>query len=157
MLEQIISALDFLFLPLTFFQNHISILLISILLTTIIFVINRLFVNKNLVNETKRKMEEIRESLTQAQKEGNKENIEKFLNELMKTNTQYMRQTFKTLIISLIIISFFLPWLNYRYQGLTVAALPFNLPLIGSSLNWLYWYILISLAVGWVIRKIFGE
>jgi len=104
----------------------------------------------------KRNMEEIKENLTEAQKEGNKENVNKFLSELMKVNNQYLRHSFKTLIISLLIVSLFLPWLAQKYQGLTVATLPFNLPFIGSGLNWLYWYIFVSLAVGWLIRKLLG-
>jgi len=27
-------------------------------------------------------------------------------------------------------------------------------PFIGTTLDWLLWYILVSLAIGWVIRKL---
>lgn len=99
-------------------------------------------------------MEDIRESLTQAQKDGNKEEVSKFLAEMMKMNSQYMKQTFKALIISMIVLALFLPWLTHTYGGSVVAALPFSLPLIGSNLTWIYWYILVSVSIGWVVRKL---
>lgn len=147
---------DVVFSPLNILQNHVSIFLISFALTIVVLILNRIFVNKDLIREIKNKMADIRENLTKAQKEGNKENVEKFLSELMKVNNEYMKHSFKSLMVSLIVLSLFFPWLNYKYAGLTVATLPFNLPIIGSKLTWLYWYILVSFTIGWVIRKIFN-
>jgi len=154
MLEPLIAVFDLIFSPLAIFKPHISLLIVSTVLTLIVLFLNRLAMNKNLVKEIKTKMEEIKENLTRAQKEGNTEEINKFLSEMMKTNSQYIRQNFKTMIISLVVISLFLPWLGYKYGGAAVAALPFSLPIIGSSLGWVYWYILVSIAVGWVVRKL---
>lgn len=154
--QQVISALDVILSPLTVFPYHISVLLISVLLTVLILCLNRVFINKDLMKQIKSRMEELRENLTQAQKEGNKENINKYMSEMMKTNSEYMRHSFKVLVISMIVVLIFLPWIKYRYEGLAVATLPFNLPFVGSSLNWLYWYILVSFAVGWIINKLFG-
>jgi len=157
MLEQLlgplIAAFDLIFSPLAVFKPHISLLIVSAILTLIVVVLNKLTIKRDLVKNIKTKMEEIRESLTKAQKEGNMEEANKFLSEMMKVNSQYMKQTFKALIISLIVISIFLPWLKYKYEG-SAVAIPFSLPLIGSSLSWLYWYILISITIGWVARKL---
>ncbi len=155
--EQLTFALDIVLSPITALPTPIAILIISAGITGLLLVLSKLLVNKNMVKEIRAKMEETRENLTKAQKEGNKENVQKFLDELMKTNNQYMKQTFKTMIISLIVVSIFLPWLGYKYQGLTVAVLPFSLPFIGSQLPWLYWYFLVSLMVGWTARKLVGS
>lgn len=155
-LEQITGFINLVFLPFTIFPAVIAIFLVSVLLTLLIIGLNRVFINKNVIKEIKTRMEETRDNLTKAQKENNKENTQKFLNELMKTNSTYMKHTFKTLIISLVIISIFLPWLANTYEGLTVASLPFSFPFIGTELNWLYWYALVSLTIGWVARKMFG-
>jgi uncharacterized membrane protein (DUF106 family) len=109
-----------------------------------------------LIEEVKNKMEEIRENLTQAQKVGNAEEINKFLKEMMKTNSQYMRQMLKAMIISIVVLAMFLPWLNYKYGGVAIVKLPFTLPILGSSLNWVWWYVLVSFAMGWVIKKLLG-
>ncbi|MFH0711183.1 MAG: EMC3/TMCO1 family protein [Candidatus Aenigmatarchaeota archaeon] len=156
--EELIGVFNAVFFPLFSLQPHISLLVISSFLTVLLLVVNRLFVNKNLVKEIKNKMEETRELLTAAQKENRKEDANKHLSEMMKANSQYMKVTFKTLIISIVIISLFLPWLRHTYEvtykGIPVAKLPFSIPFIGADLNWLYWYIFVSFAVGWVIRKL---
>lgn len=158
MFEQITSVLvgtfDFVFSPISILQPHISLTIISIFLTIIVILINRFSVDRKLMKEIKERMSEIRENLTNAQKEGNREQINKFLSEMMKVNNEYMRHSFKALLISGIIVALFLPWLKYKYSALTVASLPFNLPLIGSQLGWIGWYILVSFTIGWVIRKI---
>ena len=154
MFEQLIVIFDIIFGPLSVFKPHISLLIVSSILTVIVLLLGKLAVNKNLLKEIKTKMEEIKENLAKAQKENNTEQINNFLAEMMKLNGQFMKQNFKSMIISLVVISLFLPWLGAKYGGASVAALPVNIPFIGSSLSWMYWYILVSLAVGWVIRKL---
>lgn len=154
MLEPLIAFFDVIFSPLAVFKPHISLLIVSVILTLVVIILNRLTVKRNVVKDIKKRMEDIRESLTQAQKAGNKEEVSKFLAEMMKMNSQYMKQTFKALIISMIVLALFLPWLTHTYGGSVVAALPFSLPLIGSNLTWIYWYILVSFSIGWVVRKL---
>lgn len=149
----IVNAFDFVFWPLAVFQPHISLLIVSILLTIIVVLINKFSVDKKVMREMKDKMSGIRESLTKAQKEGNTEQANKFLASMMEANNKYMRYSFKAMVISLIVLSLFLPWLRYKYSAL-VTALPFTLPFIGSQIGWVGWYILASFAIGWVIRKI---
>ena len=156
--EELIVVFNAVFYPLFSFQPHISLLIISSFLTVLLLGVNRLAINKNIVKEIKNKMEETRELLTAAQKENRTDDANKHLNDMMKANSQYMKATFKTLIISIVIISLFLPWLRHTYEvtykGVPVAKLPFSVPFIGTELNWLYWYIFVSFAVGWVIRKL---
>jgi len=158
MFEQItgmlIGAFDFIFLPLNVFQPHVSLLIISAILAIIVILINRFSVDRKLMKEIKDRMSEVRENLTKAQKDGNTEQANKFLADMMKINNEYMRHSLKALFISLIIVALFLPWMKYKYSALTVASLPFSLPIIGSQLGWVGWYILVSFAIGWVVRKI---
>jgi len=134
----------------------ISIMIIGSILTIIVFLINKFAVNRKMVKELKDRMEEIRDQLTQAQKSGDKDASNNLLSEMMKINGQYMRQTFRALIISLIVISLFLPWLGHRFGGMTVANLPFDVPVLGNNLSWIYWYILVSFAIGWILNKLLG-
>lgn len=158
MFEQIIAAinfaLDMVFSPLLVLSPLFSLLIISTFLTVLVLVINKIFVNTKVMKEIKGKMEEIREQVTAAQKAGNQSEAQKFLNEMMKINSEYMKHSLKALIISIVILSLFLPWLRYRFAGIPVAYLPFSIPFIGTSLDWLLWYILVSFAIGWVIRKL---
>ena len=154
MFDWLVQVFDFLLGPLTVFKPVVSLLLVSTILTVIVILLNRALVNKDLLKEIKSRMEETREKMTKAQKDGRTEDVDKFLAEMVKSNNEYMKHTFKTLLASLIVLALFLPWIKYKFEGMSVAALPFNLPLLGSQLDWIWWYVLISLAVGWVIRKI---
>lgn len=155
MFQPILNAIDFIFSPITVFSPSIAILIVSIFLTLLIFGLNRIVINRKLMKELKEKMEKIKVDLSQAEKEGDKEKINKSLNEIMNLNREYMKQTFKSLIISLIVVAIFLPWIKYRYENV-VIAMPFSLPFIGSGLSWLMWYVLVSITVGWVIQKLLG-
>ena len=153
----VINAINVIFSPLSVFSPIISLLIVSSLLTVLVLGLNRIVTNRKLIKEIKDKMQDVREKLTAAQKAGDKENANKFLAEMMNINNRYMKQTFKAMIVSLVVLGLFLPWLKYKYDGMTVAILPFSLPLIGSSLSWIYWYILVSFAVGWVAGKFLGD
>ena len=132
----------------------LSLLLVSSGLTAIVVVMTRLLVNKKIVCEIKDKMESIREQMTAAQKSGNTEEANKYMQDMMKTNSEYMKHTFKALIVSLIVLSISLPFLKQSYEGLVTVNMPFSVPLLGSNLTWVYWYILVSLAIGYLLRKL---
>jgi uncharacterized membrane protein (DUF106 family) len=153
-LEQITGMVDLVLSPIAVFQPHVTILIIALIVTFVVTGLSRLITKKSVLQEIKNRIEEIRENLTKAQKEGNTENANKFLNEMMKANNEYMKHSFKTMIVSLVIAGLFLPWLGYKYSGLAVANLPFSIPFIGSNLNWIYWYILVSLTIGWIVNKL---
>jgi uncharacterized membrane protein (DUF106 family) len=144
------------FSPLNAFPPIISLLLLSSFLTILILVITKFFVNTKVLREIKDEMEKIREQLTTAQKNGDKGLQNEFLSKMMETNSKYMKHSFKALIISIIVLSLFLPYLKYKYEGIIIAQLPLNVPFIGISLGWLGWYVLVSFMIGWVIRKILG-
>jgi uncharacterized membrane protein (DUF106 family) len=153
----LIGVLNIIFSPLSVFSPVVSLLIVSAFLTVLVLGLNRIVTNRKLIKEIKDKMQEIRENLNNAQKMGDKENTNKYLAEMMSMNNTYMKQTFKAMIVSLVVLGLFLPWLRYRYEGMAVATLPFVLPFIGSSLSWLYWYILVSFSIGWVLGRFLGD
>jgi uncharacterized membrane protein (DUF106 family) len=145
-----------LFSPLNVFPPIISLMLLSSFLTILILVITKFFVNTKVLREIKEEMEKIREQLSAAQKSGDKTLQNEFLSKMMQTNSKYMQHSFKALIISIVVLSLFLPYLKYKYEGVVIAQLPLTIPFIGNSLGWLGWYILVSFMIGWVTRKIAG-
>jgi len=161
MLEQItgmlVNTFNLIFSPLFVFSPIVSLLIVSSFLTVLVLGLNRVVTNRKLIKEIKDKMEQVRENLTAAQKIGDKENVNKLLAEMMSVNNTYMKQTFKAMIVSLVVLALFLPWLRYKYEGMAIATLPFTLPFIGNSLSWIYWYILVSFSIGWVVGKLLGD
>jgi uncharacterized membrane protein (DUF106 family) len=156
-LEQLYAAFDVLFGPVVALQPLYAITIISAIITVLVILINRFAVDRKLMKEIKNKMEETREQLTQAQKAGDKEKTDMHFKDMMKINNDLMKQNFKAIIISLIVISLIFPWIKYRYNAMVVAAMPFEVPVIGINLTWLYWYILVSFAIGWFINKLIGN
>ena len=156
MLEYLFSVLNFVFYPLTLVKPVFALFIISAFITIAITLINRLLVNQKLVKDLKNRMETIRENLSKAQKSGESEKASKLLNEMLTINNQYMGQMFKALSVSIIVVLLFLPWMQFKYSNAPVARLPLAVPYIGSEMNWVVWYLIVSLAIGWVIRKLMG-
>jgi len=145
-----------LFSPLNAFPPIISLMALSAFLTILILVITKFFVNTKILREIKDEMEKIREQLSAAQKNGDKQMQNEFLSKMMETNSKYMKHSFKAVIISIIVLSLFLPYLKFKYEGIVIAQLPLSIPFIGTTLGWLGWYVLVSFMIGWVARKVLG-
>ncbi len=157
-LQPIGGFLDPVFSPLTVFPPYVTILIMAVLLTAIIMLVSRIFVNRMMMMQVKEQMEEIKEKLNAAQKSGNKEEQNKQLSELMKANSSYMRHTMKIMAVSVVVVMLFFPWLSFRYSGVTAVDLPFTIPFIGwASLEWFWWYVIAAFAAGIVMRKIMGS
>lgn len=157
MFEWLAASGSLILSPLLLFKPHISLLIISTMLTIVALVISKLFSNRKLIKEIKDRMEMIREDLTKAQREGNTQHANKCLNEMMKANTEYLRHSFKGMVASIVIIIPFLYLVKANYSGMVVATLPFTAPVVGSSLSWIGWYILVSFAIGWTVGKLLGD
>jgi uncharacterized membrane protein (DUF106 family) len=145
------------FSPLLLLQPHVALFMFALLLTTIIFSINKLMINRKVAKEIKDKLAIVKENLTKAQKEGKKDEINKFLSEYMAINNQYLRQTFKVMMVTFAVVILLFPWASARFSGVTVASLPFALPIIGTNVGWIVWYILVSITGSWLLRKFIGE
>lgn len=149
---------DPVFAPLTIFPPYVTILIMAIILTGVIMGVSRLFVNRKLMMQLKEQMEEIKEKMNAAQKSGNKDEQKKYLDELMKANSGYMRHTMKIMVVSIVVVMLLFPWLSYRYSGVNAVDLPFTIPFLNmSSLEWFWWYVIAAFAVGTVMRKIIGS
>jgi uncharacterized membrane protein (DUF106 family) len=138
------------------FPPIISLSILALTITVLVILINRIFVDSKAMAELKSKMEQMREELLREQKEGNAEKASKIVNDMTATNLNYMKHTTKALIISIIVIIMILPWMQKTYSDVTVAKLPLAIPYIGSDLNWVVWYFVVSLTIGWIIRKLMG-
>jgi uncharacterized membrane protein (DUF106 family) len=153
----IVSTVDLAFGPIaTAFNPTIALFIISTGITLLVVVLNKFLTDKKLMTELRDKMENVRENLTAAQKAGNNDDVSKFLDEIMQLNGQMWKEMYKTMIISIVVLTIFLPWIRASYTGMTVAELPLNFPFVGWSINWILWYILVSFTIGWVVRKVFG-
>ena len=149
--------IDPLFAPLLSLQPHVALFIFAAILTVLIYGINKLMVNRKATKEIKNKLAVVKENLTKAQKDGRKDDINKFMSEYMAINNQYLRQTFKVMAVTFVVVIVLFPWASNRFSGVTVASLPFALPVIGTNMGWIVWYILVSVTGSWLLRKFIGE
>jgi len=145
------------FSPLLALRPHIGLFVFSLILTTIIYAVNKVMINRKVSKEIKDRLATVKENLTKAQKDGRKDDINKFLKEYMAINNQYLKQTFKVMIVTFLVVILLFPWANTKFTGVTVAQLPFALPFIGTGMGWIAWYILVSITGSWLLRKFIGE
>lgn len=143
------------FSPLLQLPPFISLTIISLGLSVFWFVLNQILMNKEELKNFQKRVAELRELLIKYQKSGDTEKVEEVMKEFSELNKKYMTQTFKALLISFAIFLIFIPWLRAKYSQIEgIAYLPFSIPIIGNSLNWLYWYFFVSIAVTFILRKL---
>lgn len=140
LLEPIGLLVDPIFSPLTVLPPYITIILMSLILTSLVMFVSRIFVNRKLMIQIKEHMEEIKEKLSEAQKSGNKEEQNAQLSELMKVNSQYMTHSMRIMIVSITIAILLFPWLSYTYsQQLFVVENPTENILLQTQVNETDW------------------
>jgi uncharacterized membrane protein (DUF106 family) len=137
-------------------MNEVLIIfLIGLGISLFLSIVNKKTLGNEKAVEIKKRMQEIRNEMLEAQKNGDKGKMNKCLSELMKINSEYMKLSLKPMIVSLIIVITILPFLKGAYTGMTVATIPNTLPLVGGiKLDWFWWYFISTFIVSIIIKKI---
>lgn len=108
----------------------------------------------------KRKMiNQVRKEYMQLRKTGDEKQLkklEKKLESMRKMETELSIKSFKPMIFTFVIFYLMWWWLSGLYKGMdSFVLLPFPLPYIGPSLNLFWWYLIASLWLGALMRKLF--
>ena len=111
----------------------------------------------------KSKMQKFQEKSRQAKRKNDTKELNKLNQEMMGVQTKMMSNSFKPMLYTMVPIIIIFSWLGkYEYiksfietNGYLVS-LPFALPIWGSKLEWLGWYILCSFAISPLIKKVFN-
>ena len=158
MLENILNAI---FSPVLKLNPMLGIFIISSLVTFIISIINKKVMGSTSSKGVKDKMQKIRGDLLEAQKSGNKEKVDEEMKKMMEMNSEYLHSMIKPLTVSLVIsmlfVILFYPWLTETYNGKILLTLPEAFPIIGGKgVTWVVWYILCSVLISIALKKIMG-
>lgn len=159
--EVISQILNAVFGPLISFNPALAIFVISTMITTLMSVINKNAMKGTKAPELKVKMEEVKKQLSKAQKEEDKEKINKYMKKMMEINSEYLHAMMKPMMISLVIsmlfVILFFPWLSSKFGSNPIMTLPDFIPLIGGGgVTWIWFYIICSILVGLLIKRILG-
>jgi len=149
------------FSPIMGFHPAVTISIICGLITTVITFVNKKTMGATNAKELKEKMDEARKKMMEAQKNGEKEEVDKQMKKMMEMNSEYLQKMMKPMMISLgismLIVILIFPWLRETFTGVVIFTLPELLPIIGGKgLTWLVWYIICSVVMGLILRKILG-
>ena len=130
-------------------------LLVSALIVFFVTLIYRFLVNQNELKELKEKQKEKQEKIKELQKT-NPNEAKRVMAEMLSLSNKQLRMTMKPMFVSLILfIAIIFPILPGLFPG-AVVNLPFSLPFFENDFGWLAWYIIVSVPLNSVFRKILG-
>lgn len=155
------SVWNVVFSPILGFHPAIAIFVVCGIITTAITFINKKTMGTTDAKEVKKDMEEARKKMMEAQKSGEKEEVDKHMKKMMEMNSEYLQKMMKPMMVSLgismLIVILVFPWLRETFTGVVIFTIPEVLPLIGGkALTWLWWYVICSVTLGLILRKIMG-
>jgi uncharacterized membrane protein (DUF106 family) len=129
-------------------------LLASAAIVFVISIIYRVLINQNEVRELKTNLKEKQAKMKELQKTNPKE-ANDLLTSSMVLSRHQLVLSMKPMLLTLIIVSIILPWMAHAFPGI-IVKLPFYLPYFEDDFGWLAWYIIISIPLGQVFRKLVG-
>jgi uncharacterized membrane protein (DUF106 family) len=135
-------------------QAGIEELLASAVIVFMISIFYRFLINQNELREIKSSLKEKQAKVKELQKT-NPQEANKTLTEVISLSNKQMRMSMKPMLLTLIIVGIILPYFPQIYPGV-VVKLPLYLPYFESDFGWLAWYILVSIPLGQVFRKLLG-
>jgi len=134
-----------------------TVFLIGAFISVVMSIINWKVMGTEKAKGVKKRMQDIRANMLETQKSGDTKRTNEYLAELMKINSEYMKLTFKPMIVSLILVILILPVMKSSFTGKIVATIPSALPAIGGiKLDWFWWYFISTFVVSLIAKKMLG-
>jgi len=132
----------------------IELFLIASVIVFITSLIYKFLMNQDEAREIKKQQKEKQEMIKELQKT-NPTEANRVMNEVLKLSNKQFKIMMKPMIVSLLIVIIILPLLPDLFPG-AVVNLPFSLPYFGSDFGWLAWYIIISVPLNSIFRRLLG-
>ncbi len=144
-----LTTFDAIFGKLLFLPPWLVIAILAVAFNLLSIGIAKATVDVEALGKLKARMEELKRKLAKSKKAD-----DKLLEEAFRLNFKMLGLKAKSLILTFLAIIPFFPWLNHHYQSVAVVSLPFALPLIGSGIGWVAWYLLVSLCSSFVLARL---
>lgn len=125
----------------------------SLGLSFLMTIASRLLANQQEMKKAKKDMEFFRNKATQAQKSGDVKKMNEYTGEMMKASSRQFKLNMKPMMFSFLIVILAASWFAAAYGEVKIAS-PISIPVLGSELNWFYWYIIIVLPFSTIFRKL---
>jgi uncharacterized membrane protein (DUF106 family) len=139
--------------------EEIMLALVIIFITTMLY---KLLIKKDAVKKIKEEQKEKQQRIKELQKT-NPEEANKLMSEVLKLSNKQFKLMMRPMMVSSIFIILVLSWMSGIYSEF-IPALPFVWPSFLSWLvgvegwikPWLAWYILVSIPMNTVFRRLLG-
>lgn len=131
-----------------------EIFLWSILLSLVTTLASIFLANQNEIRKAKKDMEFYRRKSTQAQKSGDIKKMNEYTSEMMKASSKQVKLNMKPMMLSLLVVVLAASWFASTYGEVKIAS-PISIPMLGSELNWFYWYLIVVFPFSMIFRKLF--
>jgi len=133
----------------------VGIFIISTLVSLFITLVTSRVVDREKMRRIRERMPQLQEKLKEAQREKDSKKMVKINREMLELQREMMANAFKPMLYTMLPLLLLFSWLRYIMpQNTPVVHLPFELPFYGTTLGWLGWYILSSLLVSPVLKKL---
>lgn len=99
----------------------IAVTIFALIILIFINIFYRILINQTEAKQLKDRVKELNKEMKEAQKAGNRDEMNKVLSEVMRQNSKLMKMSMKPMIISFIIVIIFLPWLAGAYGDQTIG------------------------------------
>lgn len=132
----------------------LELVIISATITFVMSLIYKFLLKHDDYKELKTSVKEKQKKYKELEKTDKKE-AEQALNEMLMLNNKLLKLTMKPMFVSSIFILLTLGLIRDMFPG-TIVSLPISLPFLGSSFDWLGWYILISIPLNQFFRTMMG-
>jgi uncharacterized membrane protein (DUF106 family) len=117
--------------------------------------INKVIVDQKRLADIKKQMNDYQKEYAKAQKEGNKELVEKLdakRGEMMGMTKEIMTSSFKPMMFTFIPAIAIIGLMNSTFTGTGNIV---KLPILGWELGWFWWYVVVSLLAGICVEIVY--
>ena len=151
--ETYYSFLSGMFSPVLNLNFVVAELILASIVVFFITTIYRFLIDQKKAKEIKGQISELQKKLKEVK--DNKDEMNRVSAEMMKLTNQQMRSTMKPMLVVMVVAFLFLPWMASTFSE-GIVSLPFSLPMFGNDFGWLAWYIVISIPLSMIFRKVLG-
>ncbi|NOZ81969.1 MAG: hypothetical protein GXO63_02355 [Candidatus Micrarchaeota archaeon] len=135
MIELYYTVLNAVFSPLLVLGPAVAEAVIAVMLSFFSVLFYRYFSDHTRLREIERKLKKTEKT-----------------EEVLELVRERFRLSMKPMIFGMLLVLAFIPWISHTFSG-PVVELPFSLPLLGSDIGWLAWYIIVSIPATLIFRK----
>lgn len=136
------------------FGDVIGVIIISFILTSLVTLVYRLFTDQEVLKNMKEQLKDYQKQMRELRSEPEK--MMEVQKKSMELNMQYMKHTMKPTLFTFVPIIVIFSWLRSLFLNKSdIITWGTKIPLLGTGLGWLGVYIISSIIISILLRKIF--